>query len=82
LTFAVAYPDIVRCTDTLVLLAALDEPALHWLCADARASGLRYTVFHEPDLDDRLTAAAFEPAAHRMLSRLPLLLSRRREVKP
>jgi hypothetical protein len=82
LTFAVAFPEIVRSTDTVVLLAALDELALHWLCADADASGLRYTAFREPDLGDRLTAAAFEPAAHRMLSRLPLLLSRRREVKP
>jgi hypothetical protein len=51
------------------------------LCADAVSAGLRVVRFHEPDLDGALTAAAFEPAAYKLLSRLPLLLSQRREVK-
>jgi hypothetical protein len=49
------------------------------LCADAAAAGLRVVGFHEPDLDDCLTAAALEPAAAGHLTHLPLAL--RREVK-
>jgi hypothetical protein len=51
------------------------------LCADAIAAGLRLVKFHEPDLDGALTAAAFEPAAHRLLARLPLAFARRGEVR-
>jgi len=64
-----------------------DELALGWLCDDAAAAGLRVVRFHEPDLGGALTAAAFEPAAHRLVAHLPLALSRlalsrRREVRP
>jgi hypothetical protein len=58
-----------------------DELGLGWLCDDARAAGFQVARFHEPDLDDALTAAAFEPAAARMLAHLPLALSQRKEVK-
>jgi hypothetical protein len=51
------------------------------LCADAAAAGLRTAAFHEPDLDGALTAAAFEPAAHKLLSHLPLALTPGREVR-
>jgi hypothetical protein len=65
----------------VVVLAAPDEVFLGRLCQDAAATGLRVIRFHEPDLDDALTAAALEPAAHRLVSRLPLALSRGREVR-
>jgi hypothetical protein len=45
------------------------------LCADAATAGLRSVSCHEPDLDGALTAAAFEPAAGKLLSHLPLLLA-------
>jgi hypothetical protein len=65
-----------------VVLAAPDELALHWLADDAHASGFRAVRFYEPDLGDRLTAVALEPAAHRLVSHLPLALYQREEVKP
>jgi hypothetical protein len=64
-----------------VLLAVPDELALGWLCDDSAAAGFRVVRFHEADLDGALTAAAFEPAAHKLLSHLPLALSGRREVR-
>jgi hypothetical protein len=62
------------------VLVAPDELALGWLCTDAEAAGYRVTRFYEPDLDSSLTAAALEPAAHRLVAHLPLAL--REEVKP
>lgn len=83
--FAVAHPDVVadwhNASNVLVLLAAPEELSLGWLCGDAAAAGFRVARFHEPDLGGALTAAAFEPAAHRLLLHLPLALSRRGEVK-
>jgi len=67
-------------SNTLVVLAAPDELALHWLSQDAASAGLRLSRFHEPDLGGALTAVAFEPAAGRLFGHLPLALSRRREV--
>jgi hypothetical protein len=85
LDFAVAHSDVLAdwhvASNTLVLLAVADELSLYWLCADAAAAGLRVVTVHEPDLDGALTAAAFEPAASRLLSHLPLLLSQWREVR-
>lgn len=83
LDFAVHHPGVVadwhRTSNTLVVLAAPDELALGWFCADARSAGLRVVTFTEPDLGDALTAAAFEPGAHRLLVHLPLALSTGRE---
>ncbi len=61
-------------SNTLILLAVTDEEELGWLCAHARAAGLRVVRFHEPDLDDSLTAAALEPAAYGLVAHLPLAL--------
>jgi hypothetical protein len=62
-------------SNTLVVLAARDELALHWLAVDAESAGLRVARFHEPDLGGALTAVAFEPSAGRLLSHLRLALS-------
>ena len=82
LDFAVSHPEPTaawhRASNTLVLLAAADELSLGWLLADALAAGLRAVAFHEPDRGGELTAVAFEPAAARLLTHLPLAL--RREV--
>ena len=76
--FAVLQPDVVQdwhaSSNTLVLLAVADEPALAELYVDAKARGLRAIRFHEPDLGDALTAIALEPAARKLLTRLPLAL--------
>ncbi len=68
-------------SNTLVVLAAPDELSLGWLCDAAAAAGLLVATFHEPDLGGALTAAALEPAAARLVSRLPLALSRGEEVR-
>ena len=85
--FALAFPDVAAAAPTLVLLAVGDELSLSWLRADAVAAGLRVTAFQEPDLNDALTALALEPAAGRLVARLPLALTgslasaQREEVK-
>jgi hypothetical protein len=83
--FAVTYPGVTSdwhaASDTLVVLAIADELSLGRLCEDATAAGLRVVMFHEPDLDGSLTAAALEPASHRLVARLPLAFSRGEEVR-
>lgn len=83
--FAVAHADVVAdwhaTSNVLVALSTPDELSLGRLCADASAAGLRRVRFHEPDLGGALTAAAFEPAAYRLLARLPLAFARRGEVR-
>jgi predicted deacylase len=83
--FAVAHADVVTdwhaTSNVLVVLTTSDELSLGRLCADAAAAGFRLVRFHEPDLDGALTAAAFEPAAHRLVAHLPLAFARRREVR-
>jgi hypothetical protein len=68
-------------SNTLVLLAVPDELSLGWLCDDAAAAGLRVVRFHEPDLGGSLTAAALDPAGHRLVARLPLAFSGGEEVR-
>jgi hypothetical protein len=63
------------------VLAVPDELSLGWLCDDAAAAGLLAVRFHEPDLGGALTATALEPAAARLVSRLPLAFSRGEEVR-
>lgn len=58
-----------------MFLAARDEQALTWLAEDAADAGHAHTRFREPDLDDALTAVALEPAAHRLVRKLPLALT-------
>jgi hypothetical protein len=85
LEFALAHPDVAadwhRSSNVVVLLGVPDELRLTRLVADAAAAGHTVVGFHEPDLGGSLTAAALEPAAWRHVSRLPLLLGVREEVK-
>ena len=75
LDFALAFPDVARTSKTLVWLAVRDELTLLHLYEDARARRLLCVSFHEPDLDGALTAVALEPAARRLVARLPLALA-------
>lgn len=68
-------------SNVLVVLSAPDELALGWLCGDAAAAGYRLARVHEPDLGGALTAAAFEPAARRLVAHLPLTFAERGEVR-
>jgi hypothetical protein len=80
LDLAVTHPDLTRrwhaSSNTLVVLCAPDEPSLRRLCDEVTAAGLTCVPFHEPDLGGALTAAALEPAAHHLVSHLPLALPR------
>jgi hypothetical protein len=73
--FALAFPDVTAAAPTLVLLTCSDELSLSWLYADAVAAGLQVVSFQEPDRGDALTALALEPAASRLVGRLPLALA-------
>jgi hypothetical protein len=59
-----------------VVLSAPDEASLAALASAAAATGLHAVPFREPDFGDALTAVALEPAGHRLVSHLPLALSR------
>lgn len=64
-----------------MVLSAPDEPSLTALDRAAAEAGHARMAFREPDFGGALTAVALEPAAHRLVSHLPLALSRRGEVK-
>lgn len=60
-------------SNTLVLLAVADEPALHRVLRLAGERGIRVSVFREPDLGDAVTALTLEPgdAARRLCRGFP-----------
>lgn len=78
LDFAVTHPGLTADwhdeSNTIVFLTARDELTLGWLCDDIETVGHTVVRFHEPDLNNELTAAAFEPSAARLVSHLPLAL--------
>lgn len=55
--------------NNIVVLQADELPSL---ADQLEARGFRLARFHEPDLDDQLTAVCVEPNAWRQLSSLPL----------
>lgn len=80
LTFSVEHPDVTRQwhdeSNYLIVLAAPDEAALASLAARAFESGIRFSIFREPDLDNEITGIVLEagPVAQRLCSSLPLAL--------
>jgi hypothetical protein len=59
--------------DNLVLLEVEDENGLYALAETLETmQGHDVVRFHEPDLDDELTAIAVDSSAYRWLSSLPL----------
>lgn len=68
--FTLRVPHLV--VENLVILEIDDEESLQRLVARGRATGVELQPFFEPDVDNQLTACAFEPAAWRLLSSLPL----------
>lgn len=69
-----------RPPDNLVVLAVKDLEQLHKVYDRAREH--RMVGFHEPDLDDELTAVAVGPEGWRALSSLPLLRGKENGAPP
>ena len=86
--FAFAHPAAAArwhdVSNSLIVLAVPDQDGLHALLVKARAKGVTFTVFREPDLADELTAVAFtpSPATRRLLSNVPLAGTRLAEQGP
>ena len=59
----------------LVFLTVADEQELIKLTSKAILSGIKHTVFREPDLNNQITAVAFEASdeARKLTSSYPLL---------
>ena len=59
----------------LAFLTVADEAELIKLISKAILSGIKHTIFREPDINNEITAVAFEPseAAKRLTSSCPLL---------
>lgn len=60
----------------LVHLSARDEQHLEGLIFKSERKGIKISVFREPDIDNEITAIAFEPSkeSSKLLSNLPLAL--------
>lgn len=56
----------------LVYLSAKNENHLMDLIFKSQIKNIKYSVFKEPDINNEITAVAFEPKAYRMLANLPL----------
>ena len=59
-------------SNTLAWLTVPDEAALGVLLKKARRRDLSVAVFHEPDMNNEMTAIALGPAARSLVSGLPL----------
>lgn len=59
----------------LAFLTVANEADLIKLITKAILSGIKHTVFREPDIDNQITAVAFEPseAARKLTSSCPLM---------
>lgn len=59
----------------LAVLTVEDEESLIKLITKAILLGIKHTVFREPDIDNQITAVAFEPSeqAKKLTSSCPLL---------
>ena len=59
----------------LALLTVANEEELYKLSEKAAMRGIKHTIFREPDINNEITAIAFEPsdASRRITSECPLL---------
>ena len=77
--FALENPNIAKSWHTLsnylAFLSASNEDELIKLIHKAELKGITHKVFREPDLDNQITAVAFEPTdlTRRLTSSLPLM---------
>ena len=66
----------------LVHLSARDTNHLETLIQKAQLKNINVSIFREPDIDNEITAVAFEPsdASKKLLSNLPLALRKESEL--
>lgn len=71
-----------RVSNHLAVLSAANEDGLKKLILKARTYGIKFSTFQEPDLDDSITAVAFEPGnrGRKLCSGLPLALKEEAKV--
>ena len=71
------FPDVIRgwhaSSNYLVLLSASQE-RLQQTLLKAQQQGLPVCAFHEPDLNDQLTAIAIGPDGGRLVRKFPLAM--------
>ncbi len=76
--FSEQHPEIdrewYRTSNTLIMKAVPNEEALQALMVLAQKKGFHIAPFQEPDLNNELTAIAFEPRAKSLMQGLPLAL--------
>ena len=78
--FGILHPEIYqewyRASNTIVLLSTTNENKLKRLINKAENKGIRISCFNEPDMNDELTAVAFEPGepTSLLLKELPLAM--------
>lgn len=70
--FTLAHPDATREWEAHNNIVVLEHGDIPGTADMLEALGLRLSRFHEPDLDDALTAICVEPAGGRQLSTLRL----------
>ena len=77
--FQYQHPEIAREWQTksnyLVFITVSDEAELIKMVTKATLTGIKHTIFREPDMGNQITAVAFEPseAAQKMTSSCKLL---------
>lgn len=78
LAFALQFPGLTaqwaERSENLVILAVPDEPALGHLLRRASELSIQSTPYHEPAMDNALTACAFAGEIGKIVSSLPLAL--------
>lgn len=82
--FVAQHPEVERewhqTSNHIAFLAADDIEELQFLIKVAAQNGILHSVFFEPDLENELTAVAFEPTieSRELLSRLPTALKKKK----
>jgi len=66
----------MRDSNYICILEISNEKELERLIERARAHEIKFSIFREPDIGDRITAIALEPGAksRKLCSNLPLAL--------
>lgn len=70
--FTQAYPDLTEAWEPSNNVVVLQEEDVQGLAQRLEHEGFTLIRFHEPDMDDTLTAICVEPSARKSLARLKL----------
>lgn len=78
--FSFEHPDLYKnwynFSKAITLLAVPNEDHLKFLISKITQSGIKFSIFIEPDINNQVTAIAIAPSeqAHKMCSSIPLAL--------